>query len=74
MGCTFTTFALRKAKIVYNFGISECKRVKRKNPKTVYNFGLSECNRVKGNNPKLYTILAFLGATGLKETICSKKN
>ena len=28
--------ALRKAKIVYNFGFSECNRV--------YNFGLSECN------------------------------
>ena len=30
--------ALRKAKIVYNFGLSECNRVN--------NFGLSECNRV----------------------------
>ena len=30
--------ALRKAKIVYNFGLSACK---------MYNFGLSECNRVK---------------------------
>ena len=34
--------ALRKAKIVYNFGLFECNRVK-----WVYNFGLSECNRVK---------------------------
>ena len=25
---TFDPFALRKAKIVYNFGLSECKRVK----------------------------------------------
>ena len=25
---TFNPFALRKAKIVYNFGLSECKRVK----------------------------------------------
>ena len=30
--------ALRKAKIVYHFGLSECN---------IYNFGLSECNRVK---------------------------
>ena len=25
--CTFNPFALRKAKIVYNFGVSECNRV-----------------------------------------------
>ena len=39
----FNPTALRKTKIVYNFGLSECNRVKG------YNFGLSECNRVKGN-------------------------
>ena len=32
---TFNPIALRKAKLVYNFGLSECNRV-------VYNFGLSE--------------------------------
>ena len=48
----FNPFALRKSKIVYNFGLSECNRVK----VNVYNlglsecnFGLSECNRVKVN-------------------------
>ena len=33
----FNPVALRKAKIVYNFGLSEC----------IYNFGLSECSRLK---------------------------
>ena len=64
----FNPTALRKAKIVYNFGLSECNRV-------VYNFGLSKCNRVVYNfglsesnrvtltllhseRPKLYTTLA----------------
>ena len=30
MGSTLNPIALRKAKIVYNFGLSECNRVKRK--------------------------------------------
>ena len=38
----FNPIALRKAKIVYNFGLSESNRVM-----IVYIFGLSECNRVK---------------------------
>ena len=29
----FNPIALRKAKIVYNFGLSECSRVKSNNPK-----------------------------------------
>ena len=44
--------ALKKAKIVYNFGLSECNRVKR-NP-IAYNFGHSECNRVK-RKPTLFS-------------------
>ena len=31
MGCTLNPTALRKAKIVYNFGLSECNRVKENN-------------------------------------------
>ena len=31
MGSSLNPIALRKAKIVYNFGLSECNRVKRKN-------------------------------------------
>ena len=38
----FIPIALRKAKIIHNFGLSECNRV-------LYNFGLSECNRVLYN-------------------------
>ena len=34
--------ALRKAKTVYNFGLSECNRVIEDT--NVYNFGLSTCN------------------------------
>ena len=44
--------ALRKAKIVYNFGLSECNRVNHGHP--VYNFGLSECNRVNHGHPIVY--------------------
>ena len=66
----FNPIALRKAKIVYNFGLSECNRVNMildflsfnpialRKAKIVYNFGLSECNRVN-------KILAFLSAIGL---------
>ena len=46
--------ALKKAKIVYNFGLSECIRVKdlQKTYMQLYTF--------------FYTILAFLSAVGLK--------
>ena len=44
--------ALKKAKIVYNSGLSECNRVKRK--PIAYNFGLSECKRVK-RKPTLFS-------------------
>ena len=38
-GSSLNPIATRKAKIVYNFGLSECNRVKG-----------NECNRVKGKN------------------------
>ena len=41
-------FALRKAKIVYNFGLSECSRFKVDLFEcNSVNVGLSECNRIK---------------------------
>ena len=46
----FNPFALRKAKIVYNFGLSECKGVK-----NCIQFGLSECKRVK----RMGTLVCF---------------
>ena len=58
IGVTLNPIALRKAKIVYNFGLSECNRVEKKHEfaplgiQIVYNFGLSECNRVKKNRVK----------------------
>ena len=44
----YNTIALRKAKIVYNFGLSECNRVKEIHPGTLgygsYAFGfVDEC-------------------------------
>ena len=41
------TIALRKAKIVYNFGLSECNSV---NVSLTNNFGLSEFSRVKSSS------------------------
>ena len=38
--------ALRKAKNVYNFGLSECNFGLSGCNRVVYNFGLSECKRV----------------------------
>ena len=46
--------AFRKAKIVYNFGLSECNRV-------------TERQILKYKNIKIYTILAFLSAVGLQK-------
>ena len=43
----FNPIALRKAKIVYNFGLSECNRVAQKRAGIGYNFGQSYCDRVK---------------------------
>ena len=51
----FNPIALRKAKIVYNFGLSECNRV----------IAL-QLTLLHSERPKLYTILAFLSAIGLK--------
>ena len=48
---TFNPIALRKAKIVYNFGLSGCSRV--------------DATLLHSEKPKLYTILAFLNAIGL---------
>ena len=56
-------------KIIYNFGLSECNRVR-----NCIQFRPSECyNRVKNGKQfwplwvlKLYTLLAFLSAIGLK--------
>ena len=45
--------ALRKVKILYNVGLSECNRV-------------SILTLLYSERPKLYTILAFLSAKGLK--------
>ena len=61
--------ALRKAKIVYNFGLSECKRVKNpialRKAKIVYNFCLSECKRVK--NPIALRMAKIVYNFGLSE-------
>ena len=55
----FNPIALRKAKIVYNFGLSE--------------YSICICTfltLLHSERPKLYTILAFLSAVGLKRCIC----
>ena len=55
--------ALRNAKIAYNFGLSECNRVKR----TVFASVMAECflTLLHSEMPKLHTVLAFLSAIGL---------
>ena len=48
--CFLNPIALRKAKIVYNFDLSECNSVRTViflHIHIVYSFGLSECNRVR---------------------------
>ena len=48
--CFLNPTALRKAKIVYNFGLSECNSVRTVillHIHIVYSFGLSECNKVR---------------------------
>ena len=61
-------FALRRAKIAYNFGLSGCNWVKdSRKAKTVYKFGLSEPVGLKtAERLKVYAVLAFLCALGLK--------
>ena len=55
--------ALRKAKIVYNFGLSECNRC----CGTMEQVHVTEMalTLLHSERPKLYTILAFLNATGV---------
>ena len=48
----FNPISLRKTKIVYNFGLSECN---------------SETLWLHSERPKMYIILAFLSTEGLKE-------
>ena len=70
---SFKPIALRKAKIVNNFGLSECNRVKFSfNCKICKNSGKTwRCTHtalslLHSERPKLYTILAFLRAIGLR--------
>ena len=68
-------FVLRKAKIVYNFGLLSA--IALKNPialrkaKTVYNFGLSECNWVE--RPKIAYNFGLSECNSIKEPIALRK-
>ena len=44
--CTVNPIALRKAKIVYNFGLSECNRVRGKKSTSIENEKMNESGRI----------------------------
>ena len=68
MESTLNPIALRKAKTLWSFGLSECNRVTAINAQNwlLEDQVLFLLTLLHSERPKLYTILAFLSAIGLR--------
>ena len=63
---SFNPVALRKAKIVYNFGFFPLTLLHSERPKLYTVFGFFPLSLLHSEMPKLYTILAILSAKVVK--------